>query len=92
MLPDVATVAETVPGYEASGWYGLCAPKGIPASVLDTWGRETMRIMRTEEVRKRMETDAIEVIASAPAPFLDVIRRDIEKWRKVVREAKITVN
>jgi tripartite-type tricarboxylate transporter receptor subunit TctC len=92
LLPDVPAVSETVPGYEASGWYGLSGPGGVSTAVVNVWNREANRIIRTEEVSKRMEADAIELIGGPPQPFLDVIRRDIEKWRKVVKEAKITVN
>ncbi len=92
LLPEVPTVGETVPGYEASGWYGFCGPKGIPEAVVSVWTREVNAILQIEDVRKRMEADALEPAGGPPGPFLDIVRRDIEKWRKVVKDAKITVN
>lgn len=91
-LPDVPTVGETVPGYEAAGWYGFCGPKGVPEAVVSLWNREVNKILQTEEMKKRLEVDALEPVGGPPEQLLNTIKRDIEKWKKVVKEAKITVS
>ena len=91
VLPDVPTVGETVPGYEAVGWWGFCGPKGVPKDIVSLWNREVNRILQTEEMKKRMEADSVEQVGGAPGQLLNAIKRDVEKWKKVVKEARITV-
>ncbi|MCW5605756.1 MAG: tripartite tricarboxylate transporter substrate binding protein [Burkholderiales bacterium] len=89
-LPDVPTVGEAVPGYEAVLWYGLWGPKGLPKDIISLWNREVAKILQTEQMKKRMAGDALDPGGGPPEQFLNVVRRDVEKWRKVVKEAKIT--
>lgn len=91
-LPDVPSIGETVPGYEASGWYGVCGPRGIPQTVASLWNREVNKMLGTDEMKKRLEADALEPVGGAPDYLMNTIKRDIGKWQKVVKEAKISVS
>src|SRR5262245_1629130 len=90
-LPDAPAIAETVPGYEAVTWYGMLGPKGLPKNVVARWNREVARILQTDEMKSRMALEAIEGAGGPPEEFLNVIRRDVEKWTKVVKAARITL-
>ncbi|MEK6591939.1 MAG: tripartite tricarboxylate transporter substrate binding protein [Pseudomonadota bacterium] len=91
-LPDVATVGETVPGYNAVLWYGLWGPKGLPKDIVNLWNTEVAKILQTDEMKKRLAGDALEGGGGPPDQFLNILKRDVEKWKKVVKEAKITVS
>ncbi len=90
-LPDIPPIAEVVPGYEAVTWYGILGPKGLPREVVSRWHREVARILQTDEMKSRMTLEAIEAGGGPPEEFLNVIRRDVEKWTKVVKAARITL-
>ena len=90
-LPDVPAIADTVPGYEAVTWYGMLGPKGLAKNVVVRWNREVARILQTDEMKSRMTLEAIEAAGGPPEEFLSVIRRDVEKWTKVVKAAGITL-
>jgi tripartite-type tricarboxylate transporter receptor subunit TctC len=90
-FPDVPTLAESgLPGYEAGSWYGLVAPKGTPREIVDKLNAEVRRILDDPQVRERvLEPSFIFSITSTPDAFAERMRRDSEKWGKVIREAKI---
>ena len=90
-LPDVPTVSETVPNFEVDFWYGLWGPKGLPKEIVARWNREVSRTLQTEEMRSRMAGDGVEAVGGTPEQLLNTIRRDVEKWTKVVKEAKISI-
>ena len=89
VLPDVPSVGETVPGFEVTDWMGIWAPKGTPGDIVTRWNREVARVLEKDEIRARMTADGLEPRAGPPQQFRQVIARDVEKWRRVVREAKI---
>ena len=90
LIPDVPTAAESgVPGYEATAWHGFLAPAGTPREVIDKLHGEIAAILKTKEVRERLERDGIEAVGSTPEQFGAYIRAEIEKWGKVVRDANI---
>ena len=92
-LPDIATLAESgVPGYEASNWYGLFGPAKMPADIVALLQREIARIARLDFVRERLVTDGLEPAVSAPQEFDAHVGREIEKWLKLARAAKISAN
>lgn len=91
LLPGVPTVAETVPGYTVIHWYGMWGPKGLPRNLVALWNREVAKVLQTEEMKKRLAAEGLELAGGPPEEFLERIRLDVEKWRRVVREAKITV-
>jgi tripartite-type tricarboxylate transporter receptor subunit TctC len=91
-LPEVPTIAETVPGFEVIHWYGMWGPKGLPAHIVTQWNREVARIMKTDAMQKWFEQEGMDPAGGPPEQFRDRIKSDVEKWKRVVREAKIPVS
>jgi len=91
-LPDTAALAETVPGYEVIHWYGMWGPKALTQEIVTRWNREVARIVKTDAMLKWFEREGMEPAAGPPQEFRDRLRADLEKWKKVVKEAKIVVN
>jgi len=90
-LPDVPTVGETVPGYEVTHWYGMWGPKGLPKDIVTRWNQEVARVLRTDAMQKWLANEGLEPAGGPPEEFLERIRSDVEKWKKVVKEAKIVI-
>ena len=91
-FPDVPTIAETLPGYEAASWYGLAAPAGTPREIVDKLGVETQRIFGEPAFRdKFLAPNMIFSIAGPPDEFAARIRADYAKWGKVIRDAHVKV-
>ena len=88
-LPDVPTISETVPGYEVLHWYGMWGPKGTPKDIVNRWNSEVARVLQTEEMKKRTRGEGLDLAGGPPSEFGAVLKRDIEKWRRVIREANI---
>jgi tripartite-type tricarboxylate transporter receptor subunit TctC len=88
-LPDIPTVGEFVPGYEASVWFGLGVPKGTPAEVINKLNQETNAALTDIKIKARMAESGGTVLPGSPADFGKLIAEETEKWSKVVREANI---
>ena len=88
-VSDIPTVAETVPGYEAVLWFAILGPKALPKDIVARWNSEINRILQLPEVKERMAGDGMEPAGGSPEHLREVIKRDIAKWRKVVRIAGI---
>jgi tripartite-type tricarboxylate transporter receptor subunit TctC len=88
-LPDIPTVSEFVPGYEASVWFGLGAPKGTPAEVIDKLNQETNAALTDPKIKARIAESGGTVLPGSPADFGKLIAEETEKWSKVVRAANI---
>jgi len=88
-LPDIPTVGEFVPGYEASVWFGLGVPKGTPAEVINKLNQETNAALTDIKIKARMAESGGTVLPGSPADFGRLIAEETEKWSKVVREANI---
>jgi tripartite-type tricarboxylate transporter receptor subunit TctC len=89
-FPDTPTVAETVPGYDATNWWGLVAPAGTPAPVLGRLFSELEAILSSDETKKRVQNEGAEVIRMSSAEFARFIADETQKWAKVVKQAGIT--
>jgi hypothetical protein len=89
VLPDIPTVGEFVPGYEASGWFGLGAPKNTPAEIIDTLNREINAGLADPTMQARLADLGGTVLPGSPADFGKLIAQDTEKWGKVIRAANI---
>jgi tripartite-type tricarboxylate transporter receptor subunit TctC len=87
VLPDVPTVADSVPGYEASQWYGLAAPRNTPAEIVDRLNKEINAALADPKMKARFADIGGEPLAGAPAAFGSLIAAETEKWGKVVRAA-----
>ena len=88
-LPDVPTVAETVPGYEAALWYAFLGPKRLPRDIVARWNSEINRALQLPDVKERLAIDGMEAVGGSPERFREVLKRDIAKWQKVVKTANI---
>ena len=91
-LPDVPTVAETLPGFENIGWFGLMAPAGTPKAIIDKVYRDTAKFLDTSELRARLYVLGMVPVGNSPAQFAKAIREESGRWAKVVHERKIVVN
>jgi tripartite-type tricarboxylate transporter receptor subunit TctC len=89
--PEFPAIAETVPGYEAVVWYAVLGPKGLPKDVVARWNGEVNRILKLPDVIERMTTYGMELSVGTPQRFHDVLKRDVERWRQVVKLANIKV-
>jgi len=88
-LPEVPTVAETLPGFEVLTWYGLFAPAGTPGEILARLHAETVKALASPDVKQRLDAQGFDIAGSTPEQFVEVIRRDLARWKKVVAEARI---
>jgi tripartite-type tricarboxylate transporter receptor subunit TctC len=89
VLPDVPTVAEFVPGYEASGFAGVGAPKGTPAEIIDKLNKELNAGLADSKVKGRIEELGGTVTGGSPAEFGTLVSEATEKWAKVIKFAGI---
>jgi len=90
-LPDIPTIGETVPGYEAALWTGLLAPRGTPAVAIERIHRDVTKLLQTAEVRKAYEKAGTDVVATDPKTFGKFLAGENAKWGKVVRDLKLVV-
>jgi tripartite-type tricarboxylate transporter receptor subunit TctC len=89
VLPDVPAIAEFVPGYEATGWQGIGAPRKTPVDVLDTLHRAVNECLADPKVRARIDDLGYTTFASSRAEFGQFVTEYTEKWGKVIRAANI---
>lgn len=89
VLPDVPPVADTLPGFEATSWYGVAAPGGTPRDIVVKLNQEIARRINTPDVRERVAGEGAEIVAGSPDQFGAFYRAEIEKWAKIIRAAGI---
>ena len=88
-LPDTPTVADFVPGYEASTWYGVGAPTNTPSGIIDKLNREINAALTDPKMKARLSELGTSVLVTPPAEFAKFIAEETEKWGKVIRAANI---
>ena len=91
LLPDLPTVGDFVPGYEASGPFGLGAPKNTPAEIVEKLNREINAVLADPKVKARLADLGSEPLTGSPAEFGRLLADETEKWAKVIRAANIKV-
>jgi tripartite-type tricarboxylate transporter receptor subunit TctC len=89
VVPDIPTVGDFVPGYEASGWLGLTGPKGMPAEIVNKLNEEVNTGLADPRTKARIADLSGAVLALSPTEFGKLIAEETEKWGKVIRAAKI---
>jgi tripartite-type tricarboxylate transporter receptor subunit TctC len=89
-LPDIPTVAEFVPGYEASGWFGIGAPKNTPIEIIQTLNREINAGLADPKMKARLADLGGTVLPGSPNDFGKLIADETEKWAKVIKSAGIS--
>jgi len=87
--PDVPTVAETLPGFQAIGWYGVMAPKGTPQPIIDRLAAAIAQGMQAPEVRARVAADGSEAVGSTPREFDRFVRSELERFAKVIKAGNV---
>ncbi len=85
--PDIPTVAETIPGFEATTWFALFAPANTPRPVIDRLSAEVQRVYRLPEVQERLKTLGLEAVLSSPEELTRYQASEIAKWAKVVKDS-----
>ena len=89
--PDVPTVAEAgVPGYEVSVWFGIAAPGGTPAAIIDKLNTEIVKTLNLPEVKEKFFAQGVDVVGSTPAQFATHLKEQSALWAKVVKDAGVT--
>ncbi len=89
-VPDLPTIAEAgVPGYDSGSWFGLLAPAKTPKAVVDQLSAESARILKLPEVSKRISELGAEPVGSTPEQFAELIKTEIAKWAKVIKDANV---
>jgi tripartite-type tricarboxylate transporter receptor subunit TctC len=87
-LPDLPTIGEFVPGYEASGWYGIGAPKGTPVEIVEKLNKEINAALADPRIKVRLAAGG-EPMPMSPGAFGKFIVDETKKWAKVIRAANI---
>jgi len=88
-LPDLPTIAETVPGYEVELWYGVLGPKGLPKNIVERWNAEIRKATKLPDLKERLIAEGFDIDDSPPSMFQAKLKSDVEKWQRVVKEAKV---
>jgi tripartite-type tricarboxylate transporter receptor subunit TctC len=91
-LPDIPSIAETIPGYDASLWTGFLAPRGTPAAAINRIHGEVSKLLRTQEVKTAFDRVGTYVVATDPKTYGEYLKQEYAKWGKVVRDVKLQVN
>ena len=90
LLPNLPTVADTVPGFESSTWFGVFGPKNMPAEATQRLNTEIGAILRTPEFQERLRTLGYDAAGGSPADFAKVVASDTAKWAQLIKERKIS--
>jgi tripartite-type tricarboxylate transporter receptor subunit TctC len=90
-LPDVPTVAETVPGYEASAYYGMSAPKGTPPEIIEKLNKEINAALADPKIKARLAELGGMLIPGTPADFGKLVAGETDKWAKVIKAGGVTL-
>ena len=85
LAPEVPTVAETMPGFEISTWYGVLAPTGTPEAIITRLNREIINAAQLPDVKKKLEEMGVDLQLSTPAVFGALIKTEMAKWAEVIR-------
>ena len=89
LAPDLPTVAESVPGFEVSGWYGLAAPAGTPNAIITRLNTEANRALKSSELIEQFRIQGYEPLGGTPKEMKTQIGHDVTQWNKIIRDAAI---
>jgi tripartite-type tricarboxylate transporter receptor subunit TctC len=90
-LPNVPTVAETIPGYEVELWFGTMAPRGTPQAIIDRLNAALNKTLEQPDMKKNLNEQGMMPTGGTPQKFGERIRKDYDRWLKVVKEANIKI-
>jgi tripartite-type tricarboxylate transporter receptor subunit TctC len=91
-LPDLPTMNSIYPGFESDNWYAMFFPKGTPKAIVDKMNAEIKNALKSDEVRKFMQHEALDAVASSPEELTALFKRDIEKYAKVIKFANVRLD
>ena len=87
-MPDLPTIAESgVPGYDVTPWYGILGPARLPPAIVAKWNKEVARIVVLPEMKERFVTQGIDLASSTHEAFAALIKADVPRWRKIVKDS-----
>jgi tripartite-type tricarboxylate transporter receptor subunit TctC len=89
LLPDIPTVAEYLPGYEVSAWFGIGAPRNTPTDIIEKLNKEINAALADPKIKARLAELGATALPRSPADFGKLIGNETEKWGKVIRAANI---
>ncbi|MEO8441073.1 MAG: tripartite tricarboxylate transporter substrate-binding protein [Betaproteobacteria bacterium] len=89
VLPGVPAIAETLPGYEATAWFGFFAPAGLPPELTVFLNREMVKALTDPRVRQLIQSQGADVVGDTPEAFLEFVNAEIAKWAKVIKAAGV---
>lgn len=89
--PSIPTIAETVPGYELDPWFGVLGPAGMPKPIADRLQQEISRILRAPDVKEQLAALGAEPVGSTQDVFATHLQAEIERYRKLVKDAGVKV-
>jgi len=92
VLPDVPTIAETVPGYSMSTWYGAVVPAKTPREIVMKLSQEMLKALAAPDVKERLASLGADIVASSPEETAAIFKTDVAKYTKVAKAAKIQVD
>jgi len=91
-VPDVPTIADTVPGFSAELWYAMFAPAGTPAEAINRLNREVGAILAQQDIKAKLSDQGVDAHTGSPQDMVKLIATDIEKWGKVVKATGVKIN
>ena len=89
LMPELPTIAESLPGYNASGWYGLFAPAGTPKTIITRVNAEAVKALRLPDVERALSSQGAEPVGNSPEEFGAFVKSEIQKWANLVKAAKM---
>ncbi|WP_418316535.1 Bug family tripartite tricarboxylate transporter substrate binding protein [Piscinibacter sakaiensis] len=92
VLPDVPSVAETVPGYEIVGWQGIWAPAGTPAAIVQRLNAAMVKVVQMPEMQKRIQERGVEPLGTSPKEMADRINKELGEWTTLLKQANIALD
>jgi tripartite-type tricarboxylate transporter receptor subunit TctC len=92
-MPELPTVIESgVPGYDVGSWYAFIGPKGLSKEIVAQWNAELGRVTQMPDIRERFANGGMEAVSGSPEQFFAILKRDIERWQRVVKQAGIKLS
>jgi tripartite-type tricarboxylate transporter receptor subunit TctC len=92
LLPELPTVADSVPGFESITWFGVFGPKGMSPDIVQRLNAEINAVLKSPEFRERLKTLGYDAAGGTPADFARVVANDSAKWAKLIKERRITAD
>jgi tripartite-type tricarboxylate transporter receptor subunit TctC len=91
-LPDVPTIAETLPGFESAAWFAIVAPPKTPAAIVDKINADMNEALRERDIRERLAQLSAEPIGGTPQATAAYMREEVERWAKVIKTANVKLD